>query len=142
MVQDELDRLAQLLAMVLGHLESPEGMGIGVAGAAGDEQGRGAGVIGLDPVLGVAGIVGVDPHHVGAVGGVVAGYGDDSAEMQTAAGGAPTMNLVVPVRYTHAHNGIMNRRDFDETVNLVTDMLLSLDQKTVDALRDWTPRQP
>ena len=43
----------------------------------------------------------------------VQGYGDDSAELQKSNGGLPTVNLVVPIRYTHSHNGIMNRRDFD-----------------------------
>ena len=71
---------------------------------------------------------------------VVQGYGDDSAEMQTAAGGAPTVNLVVPIRYTHAHNGIANRKDFDQTVDLVVAMLLQLDAKTVEELRDFTPK--
>ena len=71
---------------------------------------------------------------------VVQGYGDDSAEMQTAAGGAPTVNLVVPIRYTHAHNGIVNRKDFDQTVDLVVAMLLQLDAKTVEELRDFTPK--
>ncbi len=70
---------------------------------------------------------------------LVQGYGDDSAEMQTAAEGAPTVNLVVPVRYTHAHNGIVSRKDFDQTVDLVVAMLVALDQKTVEALRDFTP---
>ena len=36
---------------------------------------------------------------------LVQGYGDDSAEMQRSNGGVPTVNLVVPIRYTHAHNG-------------------------------------
>jgi len=36
----------------------------------------------------------------------------------------------------------MNRQDFDKTVDLVTDLLLALDQKRVDELRDWTPKQP
>ena len=71
---------------------------------------------------------------------LVQGYGDDSAEMQTANGGTPTINLVVPVRYTHSHNGIVNRQDFDQTVNLVVEMLMHLDQATVTALRDFTPQ--
>ncbi len=70
---------------------------------------------------------------------LVQGYGDDSAEMQASNGGTPTVNLVVPVRYTHAHNGIMNRKDFDQMVTLVVDLVNGLDQKTVDALRDFTP---
>jgi putative aminopeptidase FrvX len=70
---------------------------------------------------------------------LVQGYGDDSAEMQTTNGGTPTINLVVPVRYTHSHNGIVNRQDFDQMVDLVVAMLMKLDQATVTGLRDFTP---
>ena len=70
---------------------------------------------------------------------LVQGYGDDSAEMQTTNGGTPTINLVVPVRYTHAHNGIVNRQDFDQMVDLVVAMLVQMDSKTVQSLRDFTP---
>ena len=71
---------------------------------------------------------------------LVQGYGDDSAEMQTTNGGTPTINLVVPVRYTHSHNGIVNRQDFDQMVDLVVALLMQLDQKTVADLRDFTPQ--
>ena len=70
---------------------------------------------------------------------LVQGYGDDSAEMQTVAGGAPTVNLVVPARYTHVHTGVINRHDFDQTVDLVVALLRRLDAKTVADLRDFTP---
>jgi endoglucanase len=69
----------------------------------------------------------------------VQGYGDDSAEMQAANGGTPTINLVVPVRYTHAHNGIVNRHDFDQMVDLLVDLLTQLDAATVAEIRDFTP---
>ncbi len=71
---------------------------------------------------------------------LVQGYGDDSAEMQTTNGGTPTVNLVVPVRYTHAHNGVLNRKDFDLMVDLVVDLLIHLDQGEVNDLRDFTPK--
>ncbi|MBV9307934.1 MAG: M42 family peptidase, partial [Acidobacteriaceae bacterium] len=70
---------------------------------------------------------------------LVSGYGDDSAEIQKSNGGVPTVNLIVPVRYTHAHNGIMNRRDFDGLVDLLTKLLIQLDAKTVAAIREFTP---
>ena len=70
---------------------------------------------------------------------LIQGYGDDSAEIQKSNGGVPTVNLVVPVRYTHAHNGIMNRGDFDKMVDLVVAILQSLDAKSVAALRDFAP---
>jgi endoglucanase len=70
---------------------------------------------------------------------LVQGYGDDSAEIQESNGGVPTINLVAPVRYTHAHNGILNRKDFDQLVDLIVDLLVRLDDKTVSQLRDFTP---
>ncbi len=72
---------------------------------------------------------------------LVQGYGDDSAEIQLSNGGVPTVNIVVPVRYTHAHNGIVNRQDFDRTVDLVVALLRRLDERTVTELRDFTPPQ-
>jgi putative aminopeptidase FrvX len=71
---------------------------------------------------------------------VIQGYGDDSSEMQKSNGGAPTVNLVVPVRYTHSHNGIMNRGDFDKMVELLVAVLQRLDAKTVANLRDFAPQ--
>ncbi len=70
---------------------------------------------------------------------LVTGYGDDSAEIQKSNGGVPTVNLVVPVRYTHAHNGIVNRADFDRMVDLLTALLASLDEPTVRRIRDFAP---
>jgi endoglucanase len=70
---------------------------------------------------------------------LVQGYGDDSAEIQKSAGGVPTVNLLVPARYTHAHNGVINRRDFDQMVDLLVAMLQTLDGPTVAAIRDFTP---
>lgn len=70
---------------------------------------------------------------------LVQGYGDDSAAIQRSNGGVPTVNLVVPIRYTHAHNGIMNRRDFDQMVDLLVAVLQKLDAATVDRIRDFTP---
>jgi putative aminopeptidase FrvX len=69
----------------------------------------------------------------------VQGYGDDSAELQKSNGGVPTVNLVVPIRYTHSHNGIMNRRDFDQMVDLLVALLQKLDAPTVARVRDFTP---
>ena len=70
---------------------------------------------------------------------LVQGYGDDSAAIQATAGGVPTVNLVVPVRYTHAHNGVMDRADFDRMVDLVVALIRRLDANTVAGLRDFTP---
>ncbi len=70
---------------------------------------------------------------------LVQGYGDDSSAIQESSGGVPTLNFVVPVRYTHAHNGIVNRGDFDRMVDLMVAVLAQLDAKTVADLRDFAP---
>jgi putative aminopeptidase FrvX len=70
---------------------------------------------------------------------LVQGYGDDSAEIQKSTGGAPTVNLVVPARYTHAHNGVIDRADFDRMVDLVVALIQKLDTTTVARMRDFTP---
>jgi endoglucanase len=72
---------------------------------------------------------------------LVQGYGDDSAEIQKSNGGVPTVNLVVPARYTHAHNGVIDRADFDRTVELVVALIKRLDAATVARLRDFAPQQ-
>ena len=70
---------------------------------------------------------------------LVQGYGDDSSAIQESNGGVPTVNFVVPVRYTHAHNGIVNRGDFDRMVDLVVALLQKLDAKTVAEVRAFAP---
>ncbi len=70
---------------------------------------------------------------------LVQGYGDDSSMIQESSGGVPTLNFVVPVRYTHAHNGIVNRGDFDKMVDLMVALLQGLDAKAVAGVRDFAP---
>jgi putative aminopeptidase FrvX len=70
---------------------------------------------------------------------LVQGYGDDGAEIQRSNGGVPTITLTVPTRYTHAHNGIISRADFDRTVDLVVALIRRLDAAAVSSLRDFSP---
>lgn len=70
---------------------------------------------------------------------LVQGYGDDSAEIQKSNAGVPTVNLVIPTRYTHAHNGIISRKDFDKMVDLLVAMLNGLDSGKVHEIRDFAP---
>ena len=71
---------------------------------------------------------------------LVQGYGDDSSAIQESSGGVPTLNFVVPVRYTHAHNGIVNRGDFDRMVDLMVDVIEQLDARTVADLKNFAPK--
>ena len=70
---------------------------------------------------------------------LVQGYGDDSAAIQATGGGVPTVNLVVPARYTHAHNGVIDRADFDRMVDLVVALIGRLDAHQVAELRNFAP---
>jgi putative aminopeptidase FrvX len=72
---------------------------------------------------------------------LIVGYGDDSASIQKSNGGVPTINLVVPTRYTHSHNGIINRQDFDHMVDLVTALIEKLDAAEVTRLHTFVPVQ-
>ena len=66
---------------------------------------------------------------------VLTGYGEDGAEMQRFKGGRPSINLTVPTRYLHSHIGILSRKDFDRAVDLLTAVLLALDQKAVEQIK-------
>jgi putative aminopeptidase FrvX len=78
-------------------------------------------------------------QHIPLQPDLVSGYGDDSAEIQKSNGGVPTVCLVVPTRYTHAHNGIINRHDFDGMVKLVVSLLEGLDAQRVQQIRSFAP---
>lgn len=68
---------------------------------------------------------------------VLSGYGQDGAEMQRAHGGAPAVNISVPVRYLHNHNGIIHKRDVEQAIQLVTALVKRLDSATVAELKTF-----
>ncbi|MDE2861427.1 MAG: M42 family metallopeptidase [Chloroflexota bacterium] len=68
---------------------------------------------------------------------VLSGYGEDGAEMQRTHKGAPSINIAVPTRYLHSHNGIISREDFDRTVDLVEAVIRKLDADTVRELKSF-----
>jgi putative aminopeptidase FrvX len=45
------------------------------------------------------------------------------------------VNITVPTRYLHNHNGIIHRQDFDRAVDLVTEVVRKLDAETVKRLK-------
>ncbi len=68
---------------------------------------------------------------------VQVGYGEDGAEMQKAFAGTPSVNLTVPTRYLHTHYGVLNRKDFDALVKLVTEMIYQLTPARIEQLRQF-----
>ena len=62
-------------------------------------------------------------------------YGQDGAEIQRWSTGTPTVTFTVPTRYLHSFNGVIRREDFDKAVDLLVEVLMRLDAKTVEELK-------
>jgi len=69
----------------------------------------------------------------------VQGFGDDAGAIKLNGSGVPVTTLLVPTRSTHTHNGIIDRSDFDRTVDLLVTLLQRLDAATVAKIRSFDP---
>jgi endoglucanase len=69
----------------------------------------------------------------------VTGFGDDAGAIKLNNGGVPVTTVLVPARSTHAHNGIIDRTDFDRTVDLMVALIQSLDAVTVARIKSFAP---
>ena len=69
----------------------------------------------------------------------VPGFGDDAGAIKLNNGGVPVTTVLVPARSTHAHNGIIDRTDFDRTVDLMVALIQSLDASTVARIKSFAP---
>lgn len=67
----------------------------------------------------------------------VPGFGDDAGAIKLHNIGVPVTTVLVPARATHAHNGIIDRSDFDRTVDLMVALIQSLDAATVGKLKSF-----
>ena len=65
---------------------------------------------------------------------ILSGYGEDGAQMQRSRSGIPAINISVPTRYLHSHNGVIHRSDFDNAIALVVAVIKRLDQSEVDRI--------
>ncbi len=68
---------------------------------------------------------------------VLSGYSEDGSEMQRSFAGIPSVNITVPVRYLHNHNGVIHRKDFDAAVDLIAEVIRKLDQSTISRLKKF-----
>ena len=66
---------------------------------------------------------------------LLTGYGQDAAQIQRWSTGTPTVNFTVPVRYLHSFHGVIRREDLDQAVDLLVEVLMRLDAKTVEDLK-------
>src|SRR5215510_2398821 len=67
----------------------------------------------------------------------VPGFGDDAGAIKLHNIGVPVTTVLVPARSTHAHNGIIDRADFDRTVDLMVALIQSLDAATVAKIKSF-----
>jgi endoglucanase len=67
----------------------------------------------------------------------VDGFGDDAGAIKLNGSGVPVTTLLVPTRSTHTHNGIIDRADFDRTVDLLVELLKLLDSETVLRIKNF-----
>jgi putative aminopeptidase FrvX len=67
----------------------------------------------------------------------VTGYGEDAAMIQKSAKGVPAVNIGVPTRYGHSQSGVIDRADYDHTVELVVKMIERLTAQEVTSLREF-----
>ena len=69
----------------------------------------------------------------------VQGFGDDAGAIKLNGTGVPVTTVLVPARSTHAHNGIIDRADFDRTVDLMVALIQKLDAATVTKVKTFDP---
>ncbi|MFQ5608559.1 MAG: M42 family metallopeptidase [Candidatus Zixiibacteriota bacterium] len=60
--------------------------------------------------------------------------GTDGGRVHMSATGVPSIVIGAPVRYIHSHNGIISRKDYDNWVRLIIEVVRRLDKKTVSGL--------
>lgn len=66
--------------------------------------------------------------------GSLAKGGTDSGRIHLSREGIPTLTFSVPSRYIHSHSSVINRQDFDNLVEILTEVVLRLDEDTVNQI--------
>jgi len=66
--------------------------------------------------------------------GTVERGGTDAGRFHIYDTGVPSLVIFIPTRYIHSHSTIMDRKDYDQAVRLLTELTKRLDKKTVASL--------
>ena len=61
----------------------------------------------------------------------------DGAAAQKSFGGIPAINIGIPTRYLHSHNGIIDLDDFTKAKTLVKSLVENLDETTVKSIKSF-----
>jgi len=63
--------------------------------------------------------------------------GTDSGEMHKAYEGVINMTISIPSRYIHSHRALIHRKDYVDTVTLLTEFCMRVDWPMVESLRTY-----
>ncbi len=73
-------------------------------------------------------------HDIPLQVGFLARGGTDASRMSLAHDGAPSVSIGIPSRYIHSHTSMIHRKDYEYCVQIVTELVKSLDRETVDKI--------
>lgn len=62
------------------------------------------------------------------------GGGTDASQMHLAHDGAPSISVGIASRYIHSHTSMIHRKDYENTVKLIVEVIKRLDKKTVEGI--------
>ncbi|MFL0363327.1 M42 family metallopeptidase [Pseudobacillus sp. 179-B 2D1 NHS] len=65
----------------------------------------------------------------------MAGGGTDSGAIHVTSGGVPSLSITIATRYIHSHAAMLHRDDYENAVKLIGEVILRLDQETVDKIK-------
>jgi len=60
------------------------------------------------------------------------GGGTDAGKIHLVGSGVPSLVLAVPARYIHSHYSIISKKDYENTLKLLVEVITRLDKKTVE----------
>lgn len=61
--------------------------------------------------------------------------GTDSGPIHLTGNGVPSLSITIATRYIHSHSSMIHRDDFENAVELITEVVKRLDKATVDEIR-------
>lgn len=137
-------------AKVAAHKIKPDlaiAVDVGVAFDTPDLENEGNAVIGDGPV-----VLNLDATNIGHVGFIrhikqiakahnidiqfdsMPGGGTDAGSIHTSLDGVPSVVISVPLRYMHSNVSVISIKDYEKAVELVTEIVRSLDDETIDQI--------
>lgn len=64
----------------------------------------------------------------------IPGGGTDAGSIHLANEGVPSLAICIPTRYIHSHAAMLHKKDYENAVRLIVEVIKKLDRKTVDRL--------